>query len=176
MDADQLKFGRRWFLLKASAATAAGIAAAEQLNKPLRANAQSSPQPTAGVQTFTTAQLHDDVAALQSAPGNNKLVNLPTFSVALMVETNKAAKEFEWHESRDHIFQILEGSTLFELGGTPVNAHSSKAGEWNSPESQDAVKLTLSKGDMLIVPRGVPHRRTTKDSVTLMLISPQGTA
>jgi mannose-6-phosphate isomerase-like protein (cupin superfamily) len=35
--------------------------------------------------------------------------------------------------------------------------------------------LTLKKGDMLTIPRGTPHRRTTAESVTLLLISPQGT-
>jgi mannose-6-phosphate isomerase-like protein (cupin superfamily) len=167
---------RRWFLVKASAAAAAGVALGDGIFLSSQAGAQNPPQPVAGMQTFTNAQLHDDIVALQSAPGDKKLVDHPTFTATLTVEKNKAQEEFEWHETRDHVFQILEGSTFFEMGGTPVNAHSTKPGEWNAPESKDAKKLTLNKGDMLVIPRGLPHRRTTKDRVTLLLISPQGTA
>ena len=167
---------RRWFLVKASAAAAAGLVIGGEIIREPRAEAQSTPRPAAGIQNFTAAQLHDDIAALESAPGDNKLVNLPTFSVALTVEKNKAAQQFEWHEGRDHVFQILEGSTFYELGGTPKNPRNTKPGEWLAPESENAEKLTLNKGDMLVIPRGTPHRRTTRESVTLLLISPQGTA
>ena len=30
-------------------------------------------------------------------------------TAVLTVEDKKAAKEFEWHEGRDHLLQILEG-------------------------------------------------------------------
>jgi mannose-6-phosphate isomerase-like protein (cupin superfamily) len=36
--------------------------------------------------------------------------------------------------------------------------------------------LTLHKGDMLIIPRGTPHKRSTAGSVTFTLISPSGVA
>jgi mannose-6-phosphate isomerase-like protein (cupin superfamily) len=167
--------GRRWFLVRASAAAAAGLSiAGETFNAPCAA-AQAAPlPPQGGVQSFTAAGLQNAIANLEASPGNNTLVDGKTFTVALTVEKNKAAKEFEWHEGRDHVFQILEGSTVFELGGTPKNARNTKPGEWLAPESENAVKLTLNKGDMLVIPRGVPHRRTTAGSVTLMLISPQG--
>ena len=48
----------------------------------------------------------------------------------MTVEDKKAAKEFEWHEGRDHILQILEGSTEYELGGTPQGGHNTKPMEW----------------------------------------------
>jgi mannose-6-phosphate isomerase-like protein (cupin superfamily) len=168
--------GRRWFLLSASAAAAAGLSIASEVLNPADAAAQTAPAPpSGGVQSFTSAGLHDALANLEANPGTNTLVNGITFTVVLTVEKNKAAKEFEWHEGRDHVFQILDGSTVIEVGGTPKNAHSTKSGEWNAPESENAVKVTLNKGDMLVIPRGVPHRRTTKGTVTLMLISPQGT-
>ncbi len=170
--------GRRWFLVRASAAAAAGLSTASETLNPSRAAAQSAPPPHGAVQSFTAAGLQDAIANLEANPGTNHLVDDKTFTVALTVEKNKAAKEvqeFEWHEGRDHIFQILSGSTVIEVGGTPKNAHSIRPGEWNAPESENAVKLTLNKGDMLIIPRGTPHRRTNAGSVTLMLISPQGT-
>jgi uncharacterized protein YjlB len=58
------------------------------------------------------------------------------------------------------------------LGGTPKDAHSQKSGEWLAPTSDGAAIVTLKKGDMLIIPRGMPHKRSTTDSVTFTLISP----
>ncbi len=94
----------------------------------------------------------------------------------LTTEEKKAGKEFEYHEGRDHIFHILDGTTKYELGGTPKGAHSTKPGEWLAPESEGAKTLTLNKGDMLVIPRGTPHKRTTDASVTLILISIEGQA
>jgi mannose-6-phosphate isomerase-like protein (cupin superfamily) len=91
-------------------------------------------------------------------------------------EEKKSGKEFEYHEGRDHIFQILDGTTVYEVGGTPKNARNTKPGEWLAPTSEGATTLTLRKGDMLVIPRGTPHKRTTETSVTLILISAEGSA
>jgi mannose-6-phosphate isomerase-like protein (cupin superfamily) len=168
--------GRRWFLVRASAAAVAGLSIAGDLLDPSRAAAQAaSSSPLSKFQSFTAAGLHDAIQTLEVNPGNSTLVDDKTFTIALTVEKNKAAKEFEWHEGRDHIFQILDGSTVIEVGGTPKNARNTKPGEWLAPASENAVPLALNAGDMLVIPRGTPHRRTTIGSVTLMLISPQGT-
>lgn len=176
MSALPSQIGRRWFLAGASAAAATGFSIAGEVLNPPPATAQApSTLPSGTCQTLTAAGLQSAIQSLDAAPGNKTIVDDKTFTVALTVETNKAAKEFEWHEARDHVFQILDGSTVIEVGGTPKNAHSSKPGEWNAPESENADKVNLNKGDMLVIPRGVPHRRTTTGTVTLMLISPQGT-
>ena len=162
---------RRWFLVKASAAAACVSIGGEA------AGARSAAAETAGpggVEKFTAADLRGVIAGLDASPGNKTIVDEKTFVVMLTVEKHKAQAEFEWHEGRDHVFQIIDGATVIEVGGTPKGAHSSKAGEWNAPESEGAEKISLSKGDLLVIPRGVPHRRTTEGSVTLMLISPQG--
>ncbi len=62
-----------------------------------------------------------------------------------------------------------------DRSGTPKNAHSPKPGEWLAPESEGATTITLNKGDMLVIPRGTPHKRSTAGIVTFTLISPQGT-
>jgi quercetin dioxygenase-like cupin family protein len=127
-------------------------------------------------QLITAETMRDDVKALQAAPGNNNLVTQSVFSVVLTTETAHSAKEFEWHEGRDHILQVIDGTTEYELGGAPRDAHSPKPGEWLAAASDGATRLTLHKGDMLIIPRGVPHKRSTAGSVTFTLISPSGVA
>ncbi|MSO61329.1 MAG: hypothetical protein EXQ50_04440, partial [Acidobacteria bacterium] len=43
--------------------------------------------------------------------------------------------------------------------------------QWHSPTSEGTTVHTLRKGDMLLIPRGAPHKRSTAGSVTFMLIS-----
>jgi mannose-6-phosphate isomerase-like protein (cupin superfamily) len=169
-----LRHGRRSFL-RALPAAAAAVALGDAVFSPAAGDAQSAPTGGAAFQLFAAATLADDRKALDAAPGNNNLVDDKTFTVVLTVEKTKSAAEFEWHEGRDHIFQILDGSTMYELGGTPKGAHSKGPGEWLAPESEGAATITLNKGDMLVIRRGTPHRRKTAESVTLLLISPQGT-
>ena len=154
----------------------APVAAGLVLTEPSLFAAATAPAPAEKFQVFTAADLGADAKALQAKPGNNNLVDIKTATVVMTTEVAHAAKEFEWHEGRDHIVQILEGSTVYELGGTPKGTHGNngKAGEYLTPESEGATKMTLKKGDMVTIPRGTPHKRSTADSVTFILISSQG--
>jgi hypothetical protein len=108
---------RRTFLRSAPLAAAAGFCLAES-SLPTLALAQSAtPVP---FQLFTAAKLAEAIKELQAKPGNNNLWDNPAlpFTVVLTTEEKKAGKEYEWHEGRDHIVQILEGSTVIEVGGT----------------------------------------------------------
>jgi quercetin dioxygenase-like cupin family protein len=134
---------------------------------------QAAPVP---FQLITAAQLAEATKKLQATPGNDNLFQPPSLplTIVLTTEDKKSAKEFEWHEGRDHIVQITEGTTLYEVGGTPQGAHNTKPGEWLAPASTNATKYTLHKGDMLVIPRGTPHKRSTETSVTFILISTPG--
>ena len=171
---------RREFLRAVPAAAAAGFTIANaSLFAPAAAGQAAAGDTAAGAATFqffTAQEIHDDAKALVASPGNNNLVQGKNFAVVLTVETAKSAKEFEWHEKRDHVLQVLDGSTVLEVGGTPKGAHSEAPGEWHAPEAEGTTTLTLKKGDMLVIPRGTLHKRSTAGTVTLTLISPQGSS
>jgi len=164
---------RRKFLRAAPVAAAAGftLTRASLFDSPTAAQGMSAPVLT--FKLFKAQEIQDDLKALAANPGNNNLVQEKSFVVVLTTEKAKTAAEFEWHEHRDHVFQILAGSTIYELGGTPKGAHSKGPGEWLAPESEGHETVTLIKGDMLVIGRGTPHRRITAGSVTFSLISPQ---
>jgi mannose-6-phosphate isomerase-like protein (cupin superfamily) len=170
---------RRNFLRTAPLAAAVSLPLAEQFlfasSTPSGGAQAATPEP---FQLFTSGKLADAVKTLQAKPGNDNLyaAKAPPTTIVLTVEEKKSGKEFEYHEGRDHIFQILEGSTIYEVGGTPKDARNTKPGEWLAPTSEGATTLTLHKGDMLVIPRGTPHRRNTEGSVTLILISTEGSA
>ncbi len=137
-----------------------------------RARAAGLGVEAAKFQVFTAETLAADVKALEATPGNNNLVTAKDFAVVLTTEVAKSATEYEWHEGRDHVVQIVDGETVYEVGGKPQGARSTGAGEWKSSGVEGATTLTLKKGDMLMIPRGTMHRRSTKGRVTFILISP----
>ena len=166
---------RRTFLRTAPVAAAVGFT----LTDTLMAAAQAGDVAAAAVpfKLLTAKELEADAKELHEKPGNNNLVmqaaGFPC-AVVMTTEAHASAKEFEWHEGRDHIVQILDGSTLYEVGGTPKNGRNTKPGEWLAPASEGSKSMLLGKGDMLVIPRGTPHKRSTEDSVTFYLISSYG--
>jgi quercetin dioxygenase-like cupin family protein len=168
---------RRNFLRTAPVAAAVALTLTDKLLFAAQAPAPSSDAASVPFQVFTAQQLADDAKALAKG-GNNNLVAAASAgfpcAIVMTTEVKHSATEFEWHEGRDHIIQIIDGTTLYEVGGTPQNGRNIKPGEWLAPASDGATKLTLNKGDMLTIPRGTPHRRSTTGSVTFYLISPSG--
>jgi mannose-6-phosphate isomerase-like protein (cupin superfamily) len=166
---------RRNFLRIAPLAVAA-LPLTESL---LHAASLDGGQATATAEPFkliTFEELQADTKETLAKPGNKDLFlakQLP-FLMVLTTETAHSAAEFEWHEGRDHILQIVEGTTTYEIGGTPKNGRNVKLGEWLAPTSEGATKMTLKKGDTLVIPRNTPHKRSTAGTVTLTLISPTG--
>jgi quercetin dioxygenase-like cupin family protein len=167
---------RRRFLYSAPAAAAAGLALSDLSFLSASAGAQGAAPAGPFFKVFRADEIQNDEKAGESNPGNNNLVQEKTFTVVMTSEKKKRGAEFEWHEHRDHVIQILEGSALYEVGGTPKGAHSTGPGEWLAPESEGHEAMTLNKGDMIVIRRGTPHKRTTADSVTFFLISSQGDA
>lgn len=142
----------------------------------METQAQATPHPEP-FQVFSNEKLEASRKTLNAAPGNDNLFKGSAgLTMVMTVEEKKAAKEFEWHEGRDHILQVLEGSTVYELGGTPKDGRNVKPGEWLAPTADGASRVELKKGDVLVIPRGTLHKRTTADKVTFYLISSEGIA
>ena len=169
---------RRNFLRTAPVAAAAGFT----LTDALMAMAQAAPgadvnaaaQP---VKLWTAKELADDITALDAKPGDNRLYDSKSIPVQIILTTekHKSATEFEWHEGRDHLLYVLDGSTLYEVGGTPTGTKVMPGtGEWHATGSTGSKSILLVKGDLLLIPRGTLHKRSTEDSVTFYLISPYG--
>jgi uncharacterized protein YjlB len=170
------KTSRRNFLRTAPVAAAAGFT----LTNSLMAMAQAGGPGTdlvAAAQTFklwTAKELAGDTAALDANPGDNRLYASTAIPVQIIltVEKHKSATEFEWHENRDHLVQIIDGSTVYEVGGTPTGTKVMPGqGEFHATGSTGSKSMVLMKGDTLLIPRGTLHKRSTEDSVTFLLIS-----
>jgi len=91
--------------------------------------------------------------------------------VAVQHEKNTAAAAGELHDASDDVYYVIEGSATLTLGGTLDGPHEIEPGEWRGPRIVGGQKIEVTKGDLIIVPRGTPHQRsTTGQDFTMILI------
>ncbi len=176
---EEIDASRRTLLVGAPAA-AVVLALADLL--PAMAVAQNAmplaqqrafPLSTEKFKVITAETLDDDIQSHDDKTGTTRLFNDKNFVLDLWAEKTTGPHEYEWHEHRDHIVYVLDGETDYEVGGTPLKAHSIGPGEWLAPEMNGSTRMTLKKGDVLVIRRGTPHKRSTKESVAFLIASPQ---
>jgi mannose-6-phosphate isomerase-like protein (cupin superfamily) len=68
-----------------------------------------------------------------------------------------APGEVEVHESDTDIFYILEGSGTFITGGKAVDTRLVSPGETRGKEIVGGEERRLMKGDVIVIPTGIPH-------------------
>ena len=91
--------------------------------------------------------------------------------VAIQHEKDTSAATAEIHDSSDDVYYVLEGSATLTLGGTLDAPKEIEPGEWRGPQITAGQKVVINKGDLIIVPRGTPHHRsTTGQNFTMILI------
>ena len=65
--------------------------------------------------------------------------------------------QVEVHTKDADIIYMLEGSTAFVTGGTVIGAKTTAPDEIRGTNVQGGEARTLTKGDVIIVPKGTPH-------------------
>ena len=65
----------------------------------------------------------------------------------------------------------MKGEATLELGGVQVDPKEVTPGEWRSKTVTGAQSVVIKEGDLVMVPRGTPHRRTvTGKGFSMILI------
>jgi mannose-6-phosphate isomerase-like protein (cupin superfamily) len=65
--------------------------------------------------------------------------------------------QVEVHTKDADIIYMLEGSTTFVTGGTVIGARTTAPDEIRGTGVQGGEARTLTKGDVIVVPKGTPH-------------------
>jgi quercetin dioxygenase-like cupin family protein len=65
--------------------------------------------------------------------------------------------EVEIHEHDTDIFYVLKGSATFVTGGKVVEPRSAGPGETRAKAITGGEERHLTKGDIIVIPTGVPH-------------------
>ncbi len=68
-----------------------------------------------------------------------------------------AAGEAEMHEKETDVFYIVEGEATFITGGKMIDGKLIKPGQWRGTGIQGGEVHHLSKGDVIVIPAGIPH-------------------
>lgn len=90
--------------------------------------------------------------------------------VAVQHEKNKAAAAGEVHDASDDVYYVLEGAATLTLGGKLDAPREIEPGEWRAPRIVGGQTVEITKGDLIVVPRGTPHARSTVGKDFSMLL------
>jgi mannose-6-phosphate isomerase-like protein (cupin superfamily) len=90
--------------------------------------------------------------------------------VAVQHEKNKIGAPAELHDASDDVYYVIEGSATLVLGGKLDAPKETEPGEWRSPRIIDGKTYEITKGDLVIVPRGTPHQRSTANKDFTMIL------
>ncbi len=123
----------------------------------------------------TKQQVTDAFRAMEKQDGNKNVDIFPAVGaqtrVAVFHDEKRENDSFEVHELADDIYYVLEGTATLMLGGTLVGPDEISPGEWRSKHADGGERVSIGKGDLIVVPRGTPHQRTvTGKSFSMILI------
>jgi mannose-6-phosphate isomerase-like protein (cupin superfamily) len=91
--------------------------------------------------------------------------------VAVQHEKDKPAADAEVHDASDDVYYVLDGAATLILGGRLDAPHEAQPGEWRAAHIVGGQTVNIAKGDLIVVPRGTPHQRsTTGKDFTMILI------
>ena len=89
--------------------------------------------------------------------------------VAVQHDKNRPTAAAELHDTSDDVYYVLEGSATLTLGGKLDSPKETEPGEWRSPTINGGQTFQITKGDLIVVPRGTPHQRTGKDFSMILI-------
>ena len=90
--------------------------------------------------------------------------------VAIQHENNTTAANAEIHDASDDVYYVLDGTATLMLGGTLESPKEIEPGEWRGPRISGGQKVEIAKGDLVVVPRGTPHHRSTANQDFTMIL------
>ena len=137
------------------------------------ATAQRKPSEATRPFVVKSAQSLDDLQ--QSLKPDNKVSELidsegMQLRVAVQHEKNRAGAAAELHDASDDVYYVLDGTATLVLGGKLDAPKETDPGEWRSPKIIDGKSFEIKKGDLIVVPRGTPHQRSTANKDFTMIL------
>jgi quercetin dioxygenase-like cupin family protein len=110
----------------------------------------------AGAQSGDSSVVHvdpDKVAAALAKGGT--LVTRPDLIV--QGSHREAAGQVEVHDKETDVLYVIDGEATFAYGGRMVGGKVSRPGQWLGTGIDGGETHHLGKGDVFVVPAGVPH-------------------
>jgi len=124
---------------------------------------------TAAPEPPPTDVLQIDHAKVDAAFASGSVVTVNS-SFKVLAGRRTAPGEVEIHEHDTDIFYVLDGAATFVTGGTAVAPHPTAPGEIRAKEMTGGVPHQLVKGDVIVIPAGVPHQFTAVSGTFLYYV------
>ena len=105
---------------------------------------------TTGAVTFVS---HEKVAASLAKGGD--LVKAPDLTV--LGAHRNGAGQVEVHDKETDVMYVIDGEATIVTGRTMVGGKNTAAGQWRGTDIQGGHAQRLVKGDVLVIPAGIPH-------------------
>ena len=106
---------------------------------------------------------HQMIADLDKAPANdigeseiNLIDHVPDQHAAILLRRTKPGKA-EVHTNEADVWYVVNGGCVLVVGGTEVGGKEESPGQIRGASISGGTEYTLSKGDVIRIPRGVPH-------------------
>jgi mannose-6-phosphate isomerase-like protein (cupin superfamily) len=139
----------------------------------LTISAQRKPTEATRPVIVMSAQSLDDLKQ-KLQPGNKTEELIDSSSMQLRVavqhEANKTGAAAELHDASDDVYYVLDGAATLVLGGRLDSPKEVEPGEWRGPRIIDGKTYEIKKGDLVVVPRGTPHQRSTANKEFTMIL------
>ena len=139
----------------------------------ITASAQRKPsEATRPVVVMSSQSLDDLKQKLQPGNKTEELIDSAGMQlrVAIQHEKNKTGAAAELHDASDDVYYVLDGGATLVLGGKLEAPKEVEPGEWRSPKIIDGKTFEITKGDLVVVPRGTPHQRSTANKDFTMIL------
>ena len=132
-------------------------------------------EPSKAIRPFIVKTKQSVADLEKSLRGENKVTDLTggagtQLRVAVQHDEKKDTSLAELHDESDDVYYVLEGSAQLTLGGSLENPKEQTPGEWRSEKIVGGQTFTITKGDLIVVPRGTPHHRINTKGKTFSLI------
>lgn len=98
---------------------------------------------------------HGKVAAALAKGG--PLVTAPDLDLLVSGSHREKAGQVEVHDKETDVIYVVDGEATFVTGGTMLGGKVTKAGQSLGTDIRGGDTRHLSKGDVVVVPAGVPH-------------------
>jgi quercetin dioxygenase-like cupin family protein len=69
----------------------------------------------------------------------------------------EVAAQVELHDKETDVFYVVDGAATFVTGGQMVGGKMTRPGQWSGSEITGGETHQVVKGDVYVVPAGVPH-------------------
>jgi len=96
---------------------------------------------------------HEKVAAAMSKGG----ILLSAPDLIVMGSHRDKPGQVEMHDKETDVIYMMDGEATFVTGGTAVGMQRSAPGQSLGSEIKGGETHQLSKGDIIVVPAGIPH-------------------